>query len=228
MPEDDWDVFIRPQPWVVRPGAEVVLRVVRDPRAADFGTELPTLERLLNKAARLEVDVDDERFELLTWTTLSGDKVSWLCARPSPDPGPELFFMHRELLKSFGGIVERSLNEPSTWLINCDDALTEREAHADRSLQPMLDAYAWMIEDSGGSWPIDPAHYYSICREANGNTTACHRDDGAVLFFAPDHSVDHIVPLEGCPPYSLYRIPAAPDFVTWVETVAHQWLDAIG
>jgi hypothetical protein len=65
--------------------------------------------------------------------------------------------------------------------------------------------------------------YYSIAREANGNTTLCHRLTGDVLAFAPDHSFDHIAPLEGCPEYSLYRIPSAPTFEAWVAAVALQW-----
>jgi hypothetical protein len=47
---------------------------------------------------------------------------------------------------------------------------------------------------------------------------------GDVPLFAPDHSFNHVVPLAGCPEYTLYRINGAAGFVEWVETVAKQWM----
>lgn len=225
MPQEDWDAFVEPQPWVVRPGADIVIRDSSSAdRAASLEAEFPELHRLLDAGSALAVDIDDQPFELVTWATSSGSSLSWLCRTPNDEPPADVFSAHGRLLKCFGGIVDRSFNEPSTWLLNCNDALTEREARANHSL---LEAYAWMMEDHGGSWPIDPANYYSICSEANGNTTLCNRYDGTILLFAPDHAFDHIVPLDGCPPYSLYRIPTAIDFTSWVEEIARQWLDAI-
>ena len=131
---------------------------------------------------------------------------------------------HRVLLKHFGGIVERSYNEPPTWLLNCNDVLTAREALHDASF---IEDYRWILEEPDAGWPIDPASYYSICREANGNTTLCHRANGDVLLFAPDHDYDHVEVLEGCPPYSLYRLHRVRSFRDWVSTVAEQWLQAV-
>jgi hypothetical protein len=128
---------------------------------------------------------------------------------------------HLALLREFGGVIERNIDEPMTWLMDCNDALT---ANAATQTAAFLTDYDWMVEDRPGGWPIDLNAYYAICQEANGNTTLCHRVTGDVILFAPDHDFDHVEVLDGCPPYSLYRIPAAATFVDWVEEVARQWL----
>jgi hypothetical protein len=145
----------------------------------------------------------------------------WLCEPPRTSIPSGVFRHHQELLATFGGIVERA-NEPMSWLLNSDQSLTAGEAAHDASF---LDDYRWMMD--GAEWPINSPEYYSICREANGNTTLCHRSTGEVLLFAPDHDFGHVVALSGCPEFSLYVIPSAPDFVAWVEAVADQWLRAV-
>ncbi|WP_432949175.1 hypothetical protein ACQPXM_15715 [Kribbella sp. CA-253562] len=75
--------------------------------------------------------------------------------------------------------------------------------------------------------PIEAADYGVLAEERNGNLTLFHRTTGEVLVFAPDHDVDHLEVLEGCPEYTLYRIPSAPDVTAWVETMAGQWLAAV-
>ncbi len=147
--------------------------------------------------------------------------MGWLSLPPSADPPRSLFAEHRELLASFGGVVER-FNEPEdTWLLNLNDALTEREACHDASF---IQRYSWAFEDSALTIPIHPTDYYSVAREANGNTTICHRSSGELLMFAPDHCFRHLVKLEGCPEYTLYRLTGAPFFRNWVNTIALQWL----
>lgn len=223
----EWNRFVESVPWVVGEGSAVVVGDSAGATGAgslDAG-EFPSLHLLLGRAIATPVVVDDRPVELLTWPAADdGDELSWLCRPPSQAPPPDLLPAHQRLLGSFGGIIERSSNEPSTWLLNCDDALTEDASRQDATF---LQDYDWLMEDHGGAWPIDLASHYSICSEANGNTSLCDRRDGTVLLFAPDHDFDHIEPLEGCPPYSLYRIPSAPDFTTWVEVIARQWLDAI-
>ena len=107
-----------------------------------------------------------------------------------------------------------------SWLLNHESALTEKEASHDATF---IRDYAWAFEDAGCKIPIDLTAHYSIAREANGNTTLCHRSTGEVLLFAPDHAFDFVTPLEGCPEYTLYRIHGAPDLRHWVHAVARQW-----
>jgi hypothetical protein len=222
MAQRNWDRFVETTPWALDPHAQVVVGD-EAPSAHDL-RNVPALSELIERATATPVIVDRDHLELLTWERSDGDKLDWLCPAPSAVPPDDVWTEHSQLLKHFGGVIERSSDEPSTWLLNCNDVLTERETRNDGAF---IDNYLWIMEDHGGSWPVDPASYYSICREANGNTTLCSRVDGSVLLFAPDHSFDHIVPLEGCPPYSLYRIPAAPDFMGWVDAIATQWLRAI-
>lgn len=222
MAQAEWDEFVGSAPWQVRAGAVVEIgasTTATGARALD-SSEFPALHGLLNEATATPVRIDGERFELMTWARSNGNELSWLCAWPTPNPPASLCSSHKRLLRCFGGVVERNGDEPATWLSNCNDALTRNESQRDASF---LDDSSWIMEDHGGSWPIDAESYYSICAEANGNTTLCNRVDESVLLFAPDHYFDHIVPLEGCPPYSLYRIPEAPDFATWVEVISSQW-----
>jgi len=126
-------------------------------------------------------------------------------------------------LAEFGGITERAGEFEGQWLLNTNESLTADEAAHDAAFIRDCD---WAFEEVPGGIPIDPGAYYSISREANGNSTLCHRTSGEVLMFAPDHSFTHLVPLEGCPEYTLYRINGAPGFVDWVEVVAQQWTKA--
>jgi hypothetical protein len=181
----------------------------------------PHLAELLALASVTDVSVNATRYELLVWDSSDGDRVGWLCLPPSANSPHNLHEDHRKLLASFGGIVER-FNEPDdTWLLNLNDALSEREASHDARF---IEDYRWAFEDAGLTLPIEPSQYYSIAREANGNSTLCHRVSGQVLKFAPDHCFDHLTQLEGCPEYTLYRINGVATFRDWVDAVAVQWL----
>jgi hypothetical protein len=90
-----------------------------------------------------------------------------------------------------------------------------------------INSYKWAFDDEGVPIPILLTEFYSIAQEANGNTTLCHRITGEIVLFAPDHNFKHIVPLPGCPEYSLYRIPSAKAFSSWVSSVANQWLESV-
>lgn len=121
--------------------------------------------------------------------------------------------------------MERS-NEPETWMLNHNEVLTESEAGHDGTT--FIQDYAWAFADAKAEIPIDVAQYYSIAREANGNSTLSHRVTGEVVLFAPDHHFQHVHPYPGCPEFTLYRIEGAATFRDWVNTVARQWHDGIG
>src|SRR4029453_111797 len=182
---------------------------------------LPARAPLLGTARTSTVSVGDEAF-VLFWGEGRDCVLSWL-ARPPERAADGLYPPHRTLLSEFGGVTERGGEFEDQWLLNTNESLTAAEASHDAAF---LQDYAWAFEDVPGGIPIDMTAYYSISREANGNDTLCHRVAGDVLMFAPDHSFDHVVPLHGCPDYTLYRIKGAPGFVQWVEAVAKQWLDA--
>ena len=142
--------------------------------------------------------------QLYSWSQVEGNSCAWLSPSPSANSASQLHPDHRTLLRSFGGIVERT-NDPAWWLLNHNEALTAQEARHD-----------------GGFM------FYSIAREANGNTTLCHRVSGEVILFAPDHAFDYVQALPGCAEYTLYRMSGAHSFRDWVNEVARQWHDAIG
>jgi hypothetical protein len=90
-------------------------------------------------------------------------------------------------------------------------------------LAQVLDDYAWLWDDGDRQIPIQPSAYYVVAIEANGNLTVAHRASGQILLFAPDHDLDGVTPLAGCPPYSLMTIDDVPDLGTWIEVCAHSW-----
>jgi hypothetical protein len=224
---NDWTAFTEAVPWFLDRDAAVEVGPRRRTRTLSplAATLFPPLAELLATAAVTRVSVNGILYELLAWDSSDGDRFGWLCLPPSANVPRNLHEDHRKLLASFGGIVER-FNEPEdTWLLNLNDALTEREASHDASF---IQDYDWAFDDAGLTLPIEPPEYYSIAREANGNTTLCHRVSGQVLMFAPDHCFDHLTALEGCPEYTLYRIKGAATFCDWVNAVGLQWVGRAG
>ena len=224
---NDWEAFTESIPWFVDAGAKVHVSEPRDglELPSSVAVVFPTLAHLLAQSHVSPVSVNDVPYQLLAWDAEDGQRMGWLCLVPDAGIPNDIHADHTELLHSFGGIIER-FNEPDdTWLLNHDDALTGREASHDASF---INDYAWAFADAGVDLPIRPSEYYSLAREANGNTTLCHRITGQVLLFAPDHAFDFVVPFDGCPEYTLYRINGVDTLRDWVDTVARQWLGHAG
>ncbi len=220
---NDWGLFTECVPWFLDRGAAVVISSARtgyalSPVAADL---FPPLAKLLAKASVTDVSVNGVHYQLLAWNSPDADRIGWLCLPPPENVVCNPHEDHRLLLGSFGGIVER-FNEPEdTWLLNLNDALTQREASHDGSF---IHQYRWAFDEVELELPIEPTEYYSIAREANGNTTLCHQINGDVLMFARDHCFDHLKPLNGCPEYTLYTMNGVSTFRDWVNAIALQWL----
>ena len=226
MTNPHWEQFSAAVPWFLDEGQVAEVRGSAPPgtwtlTSADFARLFPQVQRLLQGAFVTPLQVTGTRYQLFSWALADGEDCAWLSPSPSADPPSGLHPDHRTLLESFGGIVERS-NEPMWWILNHNEVLTEREARYDGTF---IRDYASAFEEE--RIPIEMEQFYSIAREANGNTTLGHRVSGAVILFAPDHSFDYVQPLAGCPEYTLYRIPGAPTFREWVDRVARQWHDGI-
>lgn len=222
----DWEIFVEDVPRFIDDGANVSVSCSFRglPLSSDVQLRFPNLSQLLERADVTPVAIDNADYHLLAWDGIDGYRIGWLCLPPSPSSVKDFHDDHQELLKCFGGIVER-FNEPEeTWLLNHYDALTQREGKYDASL---LEYSMWAFEDAGVPLPIQPTEYYSIAREANGNTTFCHRSSGKVILFAADHAFDHVTELDGCPKYTLYTIDGVTAFCDWVEAIASQWLAQI-
>lgn len=220
-----WDAFAADLPWFLTGRKRIEVGPLVGAGgwrpSGTFSSLFPTLAHLLAAAHTSSVSIDDSEFVLFSWEGRES-VLSWL-ARPAEPVASGLFPAHRTLLSQFGGITERGGEFEGQWLLNTTESLTLPEACHDAAF---IRDYEWAFEGVPGGIPIDPASYYSISREANGNHTLCHRVAGDVLLFAPDHSFTHVIPLDGCPDYTLYRINGAPTFVDWVETVAKQWMEA--
>jgi len=224
-----WDDFIAMVPWFLDHNTTVKVGASKppgswEPASVAFTALFPTLEQLLKEAFVASIDLDGSAYLLFTWQRKDDSFCSWLSPAPSIDPPTSLYADHQVLLASFGGIVERS-NEPTWWVLNHNDALTEREARHDATF--ISRDYAWAFETASVAIPIELKQFYSIAREANGNTTLCHRTSGEVILFAADHAFDHVEVLPGCPDYTLYRFLGAQRFRDWVNAIARQWRDGV-
>ena len=221
----DWQLFIKDISWFLKPGEVAEVGAAQPPgswtpASPEFGQLFPQLEQLLREAFVTAVSVSGTSYELYRWSRREGGNCGWLSLLPSSNPPSSLYPQHHILLSSFGGIIER-FNESTWWVLNHNDALTEREAQEDAAF--IGEHYRWPFDEAGLEIPVDLQQFYSIAREANGNTTFCHRLSGEILLFAPDHAFDHIEPYPGCPEYTLYRLPEAPHFRDWVNVIAQQW-----
>ena len=223
----NWRAFVEDVPWFLRPWEQASVGDTAPagswrPASPAFTRLFPALTELLQLAETNAIEVGRKRYLLFTWRLASGSRA-WLCPRPSRRPPSGIFGAHAKLLQSFGGIVERAREPRGSWLLNQNDVLTTREARHDASF---VEDYAELFGDRG--IPIRPSEYYCVAIEANGNTTICHRDTGAILLFAPDHAFRHVKALPGCPRYTLYTLDGAPRFEDWVETLAKQWRSSLG
>jgi hypothetical protein len=231
MHSSDWNDLTADITWLIAEGDEVEVSPSRmacdglfQPTAASVGA-FPTLSRLLSLARVTEVKINGQLYHLYGWTDLAGRSLGWQCLPPDPTGDHRDFLSdHALLLSCFGGIRER-WNEPLTWLLNLNSALTSESTRA--GFNGWDEYYLDLCEDRGIQPVVDPADYRSFALEANGNCTIYHHITGQVLMFAHDHSLDHIEVLSGCPEYTLYTIKSCPNFRTWVETVAEQWLQYI-
>ncbi|KID28481.1 hypothetical protein HQ32_04233 [Prauserella sp. Am3] len=215
----DWERFVHEAPWFLPMGAQVD---VGEPHGwqRPIPAELPELAALLGAATVTPVRVAARSYELLAWG--DNERRGWLCEEPPAGETPVVCVTHRALWEVFGGVVEQfGCDDLFTWWSCLSDVLTVRAAEED--VAGPLDAYRWIWEDAELEIPIEPADYYVVGVEGNGNLTLAHRRSGEVVLFAPDHDFDHVTPLPGCPPYSLLTIDGVPDVASWINTCASAW-----
>lgn len=227
----EWKALIDAVPWFLAPGqvadvGDTARAGSWSPSCPDLQRQFPRLVQLLVRARVTPVRVADQQYQLFTWLE-GADTRSWLTRPPAAEVPRGLFSAHVDLLGSFGGIVERVEPLESSWLLSQLEVLTLREAVHDASFIASFIREYWAFADAGVQIPIEPAEYYTIAREGNGNLTLCHRTTGAVILFAPDHAFKHVTPLAGCPKYTLYELNGAKYFVDWVNVIAEQWLEGL-
>jgi hypothetical protein len=215
---DDWTQFLREVSWFVDSEDEVAVGEIK-PWSRGPVDSLPKLSTLLQSADVTPVSVRGAAYELLAWGP-PADRRGWLCLPPRQAYEGHAHPAQKDFWRVCGGIVER-FQEPETWWNNQNEVLTADLSELDAA--DLFAGYEWLWEGEGLEMPINPADYYTVAVEANGNLTLVHRSDGALVLFAPDHAFEHVTCLAGSPPYSLYTIDDVPDLATWIETCAAAW-----
>lgn len=222
MPASDWEAFVRATPWLSHSWTKAVIREldpvpVSSPRLRE---SFPHLAALLDLSRHTHVSTQEgEQFTLHSWTLTDATRTHWLCLPPGQSS--RVCEPHGVLLEHFGGITERGDEPEETWLANHNDALTLKLAGHD-----VAATHAPLFDDIPPGL-INPDEWYPIAEEANSDLTLCHRLTSEVLLLSHDDCRSDTVPCydDDIRPL-LFRIPAAPDLVSWVETVARQWLHA--
>ncbi|MBB6351363.1 hypothetical protein FHU36_007946 [Nonomuraea muscovyensis] len=216
----DWERFLREVSWFVDHGEAVTVGETT-PWSRGPVDGLPELSALLHSADVTHATVGGTHYELFAWGPPT-DRRGWLSHPPRRADADPVLQVHKSFWQVCGGIVER-FQEPDTWWNNQNEVLTA--SASELTTGDLLTGYTWLWEDEGLEIPINPAEYYTVAVEANGNLTLAHREDGRLLLFAPDHSFEHVTRLEGAPPYSLYTINDVPDLATWIEVCSAAWRD---
>jgi hypothetical protein len=222
---NDWQLVTEAEPWLVRSPETASVRPLDLPFEPNrqFRSRFPELNELLCRARMSEITLPKGTHLLFAWGDIDRGIRAWLSpvapkivsSKAAPD--------HQLMLECFGGIVDR-FNEPSdNWLMNHNEALVASEVERDASF---MTSYSWAFEECGGI-PIDMSAYYPAAWEANGNCVLCSRENGQLLFFAPDHCDEDLIPYDSCPMFTLHTKRYASSFQEWVETIAVQWLNAI-
>lgn len=230
MISTDWEDFINDHTWFVRKNDDV--KILNEMRGQDyfilpdsFIDYYPCLSELLIISRVTNLEVNKVSYQLLGWTDHKGDSFGWVTKLPSIHINKPFCEEHKLLLRFFGGIAERWNEDDDSWLLNLSSALTEEE-----SQQGFLwnESYIEDVCKEKGLIPfLDPHDYIAFAFEANGDLTLYNKNDLSVIMIAHDHCFDHIIPVEGYPEYTIYRIRDCPNFLVWVETIAKQGLHRI-
>ena len=168
-----WEQFIEEVSWFLGQNQIAEVKASLAPgswtaASPEFDQFFPELYRTLREAIVTPVAVAGVRYQLYTWLRRDGSRCSWLSPVALPAPSPALHPDHSVLLRSFGGIVERS-NEPDWWVLNHNDVLTECVAERDGTF---IKDHAWAFEAASVDIPIDMEQFYAIAEEANGQRHA--------------------------------------------------------
>ena len=205
---------------------------------AQFQAAFPRLAELLALARITPVTRNGALHYLYGWTRNSGGSVGWLSPPPGAPEGSQLHHDHTTMLAHFGGIVKYwGESGNSSWLCNLNWCLTAANSgvgFADGVSgweTGWRDYYFEECAAEGVEPTVDPNEYITFTEEANSNRTLYHRETAAVIMFLYDHAFDFAEPYHETASrwYSLlfYRVKNCPDFRTWVEMLAGQWLDIV-
>lgn len=195
----------------------------------EFRNRFPILSDLLACSRRTTLEISKGRRHIHAWTNRLGHRFGWVCL-PPPDASAtvKMHADHRLLLTAFGGIEEH-WNGPESFLSNQNGSLGvphwsigfgNREEQFQELAEDLYPDYTDVKGD------LVPSEYAEFTSEANGDMTMYHLQTAEVLHLGFDCGVRGVTALDAYPQL-LYRINAAPDFVSWVETVAQVWLSEI-
>lgn len=228
MTDEIFEVFKQKCGWFVRPGDDVDLKKGSFTYSEIFTKAFPCLYKLLSLAVVIDISITRNkapaRYKLFSWNGHSG----WLCKLEPAYSAINILPEHQCLLDTMGGIQE-SYYQTALEL----ERLTDNQEFMFIQSQ----CYVGMDEDTyhfyriqcdeSGVKPVDTQTLICFAVEANGNQTYYDPATKSVLLFAPDHSFNHVEPLDNQPEYTFYTIDQAENFVAYVETLSRQWLEIV-
>jgi len=185
-----------------------------------FAESFPTLNRLINRARVLDIEINNIAYKLYSWTT-GTESCGWLCKiEPASISNIELLPEHQLLLDNIGGIQE-SYNQPEGAFTNNQNFLFIK-SECTRGTGYWTEYYHDMCENTDTK-PIPVGNLISFVYEANGAQTMYDLKTKQVYLFSHDHSFDYVTFLEGQPEYTFHYINGVNNFIDYTEMLANQW-----
>jgi hypothetical protein len=190
-----------------------------------FKKTFPLLTELLRKARILKLKINEQLYQLFSWTNKDGFSCGWL-NKIEENTGTtfNLIKEHELLLSEIGGIQE-SYNQPEPGLSNNQNFMfIQSECFV--GIGGCEETYEEICNEENKQ-PIDFNDLICFVEEANGNMTLYNPENKEVLLFAGDHCFDNVEILENQPAYTFYKINNVTTFVDYVETLATEWKNEI-
>lgn len=227
----DFDIFKHEISWFIKPTDKIELTKTALNFSDNFISTFPTLYKLVSQARVLEVTLTRQNeitnYKLLSWTDNERLKSGWLCKFDKGETEIELLPEHQLLVDNIGGIQESYKQlETDKEILTDNQNFLFIKSDCTKGIGGWDDYYEDMCKEYEKSL-IDYKDFICFVQEANGDITLYDPKSKEVMLFAHDHCFENVEFLENQPEYTFYKINGITNFIDYVETLAHQWLDNI-
>lgn len=165
--------------------------------------------------------------EVLGWGP-AGRRFWWLCPLPGPF-GVPLHPVHERIAGVWGGIRGHAWQEELpvrpiwNWRSN-EEVLSDRCAREPTAATIREWNEQW-LEDTGALSGLDFEHSYGVTKDGCGDNVLVNRGTSQMRFMTWDCAPHDMVSLAENGGYAVLTIREEPDFATWVEVNAQDYLD---
>lgn len=205
---------------------------IRPSISTEFGQRFPKLSKLLNAArsytfvAKGNSFVAPSEYSFLAWTTRENRIAGWICDpvrfdRPASVPP----LLDHRLLLSCIGPIHLYWNEPDGLICNLDYGVFKATVECG-GFGGREESFHQVAKTRSPGTEMRPEEYFVFAIYPNGDALAYKRDSGAVILIGFDASGKRLVRTQDYPDL-IYTLEGVPDFHSWVETLADEYLQIL-